>query len=87
MPGLARQGYCRPPRRAGSTPHSCLFRLTLQQTGKIVRDTGVFAAAVSRSTGEVSAQSLCRVTRGSCSTKQTPLHEVDVIASSGTVSF
>jgi hypothetical protein len=69
-------------------PHSCLFRLTLQQTGEITGGTGQFADATSSSTGTVSAQGLLpRNPDRSCSTTQTPLHEVDMIASSGTLSF
>jgi hypothetical protein len=69
-------------------PHSCLFKLTLQQTGEITGGTGQFAAATGSGTGTVSAQGLLpRNPDGSCSTTQLPLHEVDMIASSGTLSF
>jgi hypothetical protein len=70
-------------------PHSCLFRLTLQQTGEITGGTGQFADATSSgSTGTVSAQGLLpRNPDRSCSTTQTPLHEVDMFTSSGTLSF
>jgi hypothetical protein len=69
-------------------PHSCLFRLTLQQTGEITGGTGQFADATSSSTGTVSAHGLLpRNPDRSCSTTQTPLHEVDMITSSGTLSF
>ncbi len=69
-------------------PDSCLFRLTLQQTGEIAGGTGQFAAATGSSTGTVSGQGLLpRNPDGSCSGTQTPLHEVDMIASSGTLSF
>src|SRR5262249_4823982 len=39
-------------------PHSCLFRLTLQQTGEITGGTGQFADATSSSAGTVSGQGL-----------------------------
>jgi hypothetical protein len=69
-------------------PRSCLFRLTLQQTGEITGGTGQFAAATGSSTSTVSAHGLLpRNPDRSCSTTQTPLHEVDMIASSGTLSF
>jgi len=62
-------------------PDSCLFRLTLQQTSEVTGGTGQFAAAVS------GQGVLPRNPDGSCSFTQTPLHEVDMIASSGTLSF
>jgi hypothetical protein len=69
-------------------PHSCLFRLTVRQTGEITGGTGQFADATSSSTGTVSGQGLLpRNPDRSCSTTQTPRHEVDMIASSGTLSF
>jgi hypothetical protein len=69
-------------------PHSCLFKVTLQQTGEITGGTGQFAAATGSGTGTVSARGLLpRNSDGSCSTTQLPLHEVDMIASSGTLSF
>jgi len=70
------------------SPHSCLFKVTLQQTGEITGGTGQFAAATGGGTGTVSAQGLLpRNPDGSCSTTQLPRHEVDMIASSGTLSF
>ena len=69
-------------------PDSCLFRLTLQQTGEITGGTGQFAAAAGSGPGTVSGQGLLpRNPDGSCSFTGTPLHEVDMIASSGTLSF
>ena len=69
-------------------PDSCLFRLTLQQTGEITGGTGQFAAATGSSTSTVSGQGLLpRNPDGSCSFTQTPLREVDMIASGGTLSF
>jgi len=69
-------------------PHNCLFRLTLQQTGEIAGGTGQFAAATGRSTGTVSGQGLLpRNPDGSCAFTQPALHEEDMIAASGTLSF
>ena len=69
-------------------PHSCLFRLTVQQTGEIVGGTGQFAAASGSATGTVMGQGLgARNPDGSCSETQAALHEVDMVASSGTLSF
>jgi hypothetical protein len=69
-------------------PHSCLFRLTLQQTGEITGGTGQFADATGGSTGTVSAHGLLpRNPDGSCSLTQTPLHEVDMFTASGTLSI
>ena len=69
-------------------PRNCLVRLTLQQTGEITGGTGQFAAAAGTSTSTVSAQGLgARDPDGSCSTTLPTLHEVDMVASSGTLSF
>jgi hypothetical protein len=69
-------------------PHSCLFRLTVQQTGEIVGGTGEFAAAAGSFTGAVTGQGLgARNPDGSCSDRQAVLHEVDMVAASGTLSF
>jgi hypothetical protein len=69
-------------------PHSCLFRLTVQQTGEIVGGTGQFAAAAGSFTGTVTGQGLgARNPDGSCSESQPALHEVDMLAASGTLSF
>jgi len=69
-------------------PHSCLFRLTAQQTAEIVGGTGEFAAASGNFTGAVKVQGLgARNPDGSCSESQPALHEVDMVAGSGTLSF
>jgi hypothetical protein len=69
-------------------PHNCLFKVTLQQTGEITGGTGQFAAAAGSSTGTVSAQGLLpRDPDGSCSFDQPALHEEDMVAASGTLSF
>jgi hypothetical protein len=69
-------------------PRNCLFRLTLQQTGKVAGGTGQFAAAAGSFTNTVSGQGLApRNPDGSCAILQPALHEVDMIALSGTLSF
>jgi hypothetical protein len=69
-------------------PHNCLFKVTLQQTGEITGGTGQFAAATGSSTGTVSGQGLgARNPDGTCSFTQPALHEEDMLASSGTLSF
>jgi len=70
------------------SPRSCQFTLTLQQTGEITGGTGQFAAAAGSGTGTVRARGLLpRNPDGSCSATQLPRHEVDMIASTGTLSF
>jgi hypothetical protein len=69
-------------------PRSCIFSVTLQQTGTVVGGTGRFAAATGSSTATVTGRGRAlRNPDGSCSLDQTALHEVDKIASSGTLSF
>jgi hypothetical protein len=71
-------------------PANCRFRLTLQnQTGQITGGTGLFADATgSFTTGTVTAEGLgARDPDGSCSMTLPALHEVDRIASGGTLSF
>jgi hypothetical protein len=69
-------------------PRNCLFKVTLQQTGEITGGTGQFAAATGSSTGTVSGQGLgARDPDGSCSFTQPSLHEQDMVAASGTLSF
>jgi hypothetical protein len=71
-------------------PANCRFRLTLQgQTGQITGGTGQFAAATGTfTTGTAIAEGLgARDPDGSCSMTLPALHEVDRLASSGTLSF
>jgi hypothetical protein len=66
---------------------NCLFKVTLQQTGEITGGTGQFADATGSGTGTVSGQGLLpRNPDGSCSFT-VALHEEDMIASNGTLSF
>ncbi len=69
-------------------PHNCLFRGTVQQTGIFAGGTGRFAAATGSYTGSVSGGGLLpRNPDGSCAFGQASLHEEDMVASSGTLSF
>jgi len=67
---------------------SCKANVTVEQTGEIVGGTGQFANASGTSSATVAGQGiLARNHDGSCSFDQASLHEVDTIASSGTLSY
>lgn len=69
-------------------PRSCVASVTIPQTGEIVGGTGQFTAATGSFTGTVTASAvLARNPDGSCSDSQVPLHEVDMITSTGSLSF
>jgi hypothetical protein len=70
-------------------PHNCLFRVTLQEDPQITGGTGLFTHANGTFTGTISPQGLLpRNPDGSCAPVGTPsLHEVDIVAFSGTLSF
>jgi hypothetical protein len=69
-------------------PDNCLFRLKVQQIGEIAGGTGKFTHAHGSFTGMVTARGLgARNPDGSCSDTLPPLHEVDIVAGSGTLSF
>jgi hypothetical protein len=69
-------------------PHNCLFRATLQEDSEITGGTGLFANASGTFTGTISPQGLLpRNPDGSCAAGQPSLHEVDMVAFSGTLSF
>ncbi len=69
-------------------PQSCVFSGSVQQTGTVVGGTGLFAAATGSYTGTATARGIARRNPdGSCSQEQAPLHELDMIASSGSLSF
>jgi hypothetical protein len=71
-------------------PHSCTLSGTAQQTGQIIGGTGQFADASGGGPGTVTIHALLpRNPDGSCSVpfEQPSLHEVDMVASSGTLSF
>jgi len=70
-------------------PHNCLFRVTLQEDSQIIGGTGLFAHASGTFAGTISPQGLLpHNPDGSCAAIGTPsLHEVDMVAFSGTLSF
>jgi len=69
-------------------PQSCIASFTVQQTGAVVGGTGRFAAASGSFVGTATGRALAgRNPDGSCALEQAALHEVDMIASSGTLSF
>jgi uncharacterized protein len=71
-------------------PATCRVRLTVEHaTGQITGGTGQFAAATGTfTTGTATAEGLgARDPDGSCSMTLPALHEVDRLASSGTLSF
>jgi hypothetical protein len=65
-------------------PSSCLPTVTIQPTREFAGDIGQFSAATGRSTGPAV---LARNPDGSCSSAQDPLHAVDMITATGTLSF
>jgi hypothetical protein len=69
-------------------PRSCLARVTIPQSGEVIGGSGQFVAAHGNFAATVSAKALlARNPDGRCSTEDVPLHEVDQIGSSGTLSF
>jgi hypothetical protein len=69
-------------------PHSCVAKVVLQQYGAITGGTGRFTNADGVSTATVRASAvLARNADGSCSFDRPPVHEVDLIASNGTLSL
>jgi hypothetical protein len=69
-------------------PRSCIASFSVQQAVAVVGGTGRFAGATGSFAGTVTGRGRApRNPDGSCSLEQTALHEVDKIASSGTLSF
>jgi hypothetical protein len=69
-------------------PRSCVVSATLQQTGTVEGGTGLFADATGSLAGTVTGRGLApRNPDGSCSLERVALHEQDMIAASGTLSF
>jgi hypothetical protein len=69
-------------------PSSCVPTVTIQPTREFAGDIGQFAAATGRFTGTVTGPAvLARNPDGNCSSAQDPLHEVDMITATGTLSF
>lgn len=71
-----------------ANPRSCVFTATIQQTNEIVGGTGQFTNATGDFTATVTGRGvLARNPDGSCSDERDPLHEVDMITATGTMSF
>ena len=71
-----------------ANPRSCVFTATIHQTNKIVGGTGQFTAAAGDFTATVAGRGvLPRGPDGSCDPSRDPLHEVDMITATGTLSF
>jgi hypothetical protein len=71
-----------------ANPRSCVFTATIHQTNEIDGGTGQFAAATGSFTTTVTGRGvLPRNPDGSCDDSRDPLHEVDMIAATGTLSF
>jgi len=69
-------------------PRSCMATATIHQTGEIVGGTGQFANATGSGTGTVTGPAiLARNLDGSCNFEHVPLHEVDMVTSTGTLSY
>jgi hypothetical protein len=69
-------------------PRSCVATITIHQTGEIVGGTRQFTTATGIFTGTVTVRAvLARNPDGSCSFERVPLHEVDLITATGTLSF
>ena len=71
-----------------ANPRSCVFTATIPQTNEIVGGTGQFTHATGDFTATVTGRGvLARNPDGSCSDERDPLHEVDMITATGTLSF
>ena len=69
-------------------PRSCVFTATIHQTNVIAGGTGQFAAAQGDFTATVTGRGVLPRNRdGSCDPSRDPLHEVDKITATGTLSF
>jgi hypothetical protein len=69
-------------------PRSCVITATDHQTSVIGGGTGQFTAAAGRFTATVAGRGvLPRNPDGSCDFSRDPLHEVDKITATGTLSF
>ena len=69
-------------------PNSCVATATVTSTARITGGTGQFADASGDFTGTDTGRGVAaRNPDGSCSTTQAPLHEVEMLTSTGTLSF
>jgi hypothetical protein len=69
-------------------PRSCVGTATIHQTNEIVGGTGQFTEATGPFTATVTGRVVfARNPDGSCDLLRDPLHEVDMITATGTLSF
>ena len=69
-------------------PDSCVATVTVTSTSQITGGTGQFAGATGSFTGTDTGRGVAaRNPDGSCSIAQAPLHEVEMLTSTGTLSF
>ena len=69
-------------------PRSCVFTVSVQQTGVVEGGTGLFTDATGEFTGTVSARGVgARGPDGSCLEEQAPRIEVDKVSANGTLTF
>jgi hypothetical protein len=69
-------------------PVSCVATVTVTSTSQITGGTGQFADATGSFTGTDTGRGVAaRNPDGSCSITQAPLHEVEMLTSTGTLSF
>jgi len=69
-------------------PRSCVATITIHQTGVVDGGTRQFTKATGSFTATITGRAvLARNPDGSCSLEQAPLHAVDLITATGTLSF
>ena len=69
-------------------PRSCVATITIHQTGEVAGGTRQFTKATGSFTATITGRAvLARNPDGSCSLEQAPLHAVDLITATGTLSF
>ena len=69
-------------------PVTCIFKATVEQTSTIAGGTGVFANASGTFDASVHATGLAaRAPDGSCSDQVVPLHELDVVMGTGSLTL
>jgi len=71
-----------------ANPRSCVVTVTVHQTNVIAGGTGQFTDAAGDFTATVTGRGVLPRNRdGSCDSSRDPLHEVDMITATGTLSF